>query len=535
MSEKISEFVVDNTVTDDGLITYVKNNQNFTIKQSDYITLLGVTGTIVQDGAVSATPVLDHQGTVNNIRNLEDGSGVKSSVSPENGITLDHNFTVDGTGAAILASPTAASPILRSMVGTGGISATVDGNTVVIDGDAGGLVNRVIVTKAADLSGTLDSTVEYFIDGSIDMGSQQITVPAGGLSLRGYNFDISKLTSTAASYTMFISPGGGSGNLLGQDFAIEVTGASSQVYDLAALTGNEAIEFNRVNYNNCTSLGEIDNYRQGLETGTGRFGGQPSLTLTGAWAGGYFIDTSIVRGLDSGMTGALFEAGTAFVMQSRFRSNANIDLPANAAFFDFAAVDFPNPSTLQIDSAIITRNGVSDATDSNLTPNIAASNLSCSWMGNQGLENTFVGGQGVTSVEVATTISIAGTFVDLAGTVVASDLQHFDSPSNGQLRHLGTTPVDYQLSGQVILSTSANDEVDLKVVIFRSATTSFEDGKTTRRVINNLQGGRNVAYYGLVDNITLNQNDYVKLQVANVNATNNITSELDSYFLVGAR
>jgi len=92
--------------------------------------------------------------------------------------------------------------------------------------------NRVLVKTASDLAGTLDSTVEYFIDGIIDMGSQAIELPAGGLNFTGYNFNVSKLVSSASNYTMFTSPVGGSGDLLGKDYAIEVTGASSKVYDL---------------------------------------------------------------------------------------------------------------------------------------------------------------------------------------------------------------------------------------------------------------------------------------------------------------
>jgi hypothetical protein len=306
------------------------------------------------------------------------------------------------------------------------------------------------------------------------------------------------------------------------------------VYALVSATGFDAIEVSRLNYNDCTSLGDVDNYRQGLETGTGRFGGKPELTLTGTWAGGYFIDTSIVRSLTDGAY-TLFKAGVGFTMASRFRSNQNIDLPASASFFDFTSSNFPNPSTLQIDGAIITRDGVADASDSNITPNIAPSSLSAQWMDNQGMQNTFVGGEASITSETTTTISSSGVFVDLAGTFVATDLQHFDSPSNGQLRHLGTTPIDYQVTGQFVLDSTSNDEVDLKVVIFRAATTSFEDGKTQRRVINNLQGGRDVGYFAVTDNITLNQNDYIKLQVANVAATNDITAELDSYFIVGAR
>jgi len=285
---------------------------------------------------------------------------------------------------------------------------------------------------------------------------------------------------------------------------------------------------------NCSSLGTISGYRQGLEVGTGRFGGSPELTLAGTWLGGYFIDTSIVRSLSDGAY-SLFKAGAAFVINSRFRSNQNIDLPASASFFDFAASNFVNASTVQLEGCIITRDGVFDADDTNLTPNIAASALVCAWSSNNGLPNTFVGGESVVSVEATTTISSSGVFVDLAGTFVPADLQHFDSPGQGQLRHLGSTPREFSITGQVVLDSGSNNEVQLKIVIFRSATTSFEDGKTLTRVINNLQGGRDVGYYGLSDNITLDTNDYVKLQVANVNNTTNITAELDSFYMVGAR
>lgn len=400
--------------------------------------------------------------------------------------------------------------------------------------------SEVVVRRASDLSGTLSSTAVYVIDGIVDMGSQSIEIPAGGLTVKGFSFDVSQLISTATSYTMFTSPVGGSGNLLAMDVAMDVSGTSSQVFDLIGDTGNEAIEFTRVNWNNCTSMGTIDGYRQGLETGTGRFGGTPNLTLKNPWTGGYFIDTSIVRSLGAGMTGALYQAGTGFTMASRFRSNQNIDLPASAAFIDFAPANFTNPSTVQLDGCLISRAGVFDATDTNITPNIAASDLQSNWTNNNGIDNTFEGGESTISTETATTITTSLTtdptaFVDLAGTYTTSDLEHFDAPANGQLRHLGDSPVNYRVISQLVLECTSNDEVDLKLVIFRDASTTFEDGKTQRRVINNLQGGRNIGYFVLLDNVTLNKNDYVKLQVGNVNATNNITAELDSFYIVQTR
>ena len=397
----------------------------------------------------------------------------------------------------------------------------------------------VMVTQASDLAGTLSSTSIYIVDGIIDMGSQSIEIPSGGLTIKGFSFDVSKLISSAAGYSMFTSPVGGSGNFLGMDFAIEVTGTGSESFDLAADTGNEAIEFTRVNWNNCESRGTIDGYRQGLEVGCGQFGGKPSLILKNPWSGGYFIDTGIVRGLDAGMTGALYQAGASFTMASRFRSNQNIDLPASAAFLDFAPANFTSPSTLQLDGCLISRDGVVDASDSNITPNIAAADLESHWTDNTGLDNTFEGGETAVSVSATTTITTSAVFVDLAGTFTASGLQHFDSPAAGQLRHLGDSPINYSVAGQLILECDANNVVATKVVVWRDASSTFEDGKTSTRVVNNLQGTRNVAYLVVLDKITLNKNDYVKLQVANVStaptSTTDIEAEVDSFFTVEKR
>ena len=137
------------------------------------------------------------------------------------------------------------------------IKASVNFNGADADGRLGVLeladtASTVVVKQASDLSGTLLSNVVYFIDGIIDMGSQSIEVPAGGLSLIGSTFDVCQLTSSAAGYTMFTSPVGGSGNLLGKDLAFETSGAGSQVFNLVSATGFDAFEFARINFNNCT-------------------------------------------------------------------------------------------------------------------------------------------------------------------------------------------------------------------------------------------------------------------------------------------
>ena len=393
----------------------------------------------------------------------------------------------------------------------------------------------VVVTQASDLAGALSSDVVYFIDGIIDMGSQSIEVPAGGLSLAGHNFDVSKLTSSATGYTMFISPAGGSGNLIGKDYAVEVTGASSQVYNLTSSTGFDAFEFARINYNNCTSLGTITDYRQGFETGTGRFGGAPNLTLAGTWVGGYFIDSCIVRSLDTGMTGALFQAGASFSMSSRFRSNMNVDLPASAAYIDFAPSDFPNPSTVQLTGMIISRNGTFDANDANLTPNIAAADLPSAWSDNVGLNNTFEGGEAAVTAEITTTVSVTNTYYDIAGTWTTNDLQHFDSPSNGQLRHLGNSPREYSVAASLVIDGTTGDDIRIRVRKWDNSASAFVEEFSQVREINALVGGRDVAFFTLLGKVVMDQNDYIILQARNETTTGNITAEIDSFFRVEER
>ena len=116
------------------------------------------------------------------------------------------------------------------------------------------LDNQVIVKKASDLA-VIDSSKEYFIDGIGDMGSQQITVPAGGMTIKGYNFDQSQLVSSENNYDMFSSAS--SGNFLATDVAFEVSGTASKLFALVSATGDEAIEFNRVNFNNWTTSAKV--------------------------------------------------------------------------------------------------------------------------------------------------------------------------------------------------------------------------------------------------------------------------------------
>lgn len=119
-----SEFVAKDTVQAGGYLDYVVNGTNYKIAYDNFVANLGVTGSIVQTGAVTGAPVLEIDGPVNRIRNLEGGSGVNVNISAQNGVSLSHSFTANADGLPILLNTTAASPTIASIVAGSGISVT---------------------------------------------------------------------------------------------------------------------------------------------------------------------------------------------------------------------------------------------------------------------------------------------------------------------------------------------------------------------------------------------------------------------------
>ena len=445
-------------------------------------------------------------------------------------------YVVESEGTAWLPATVGGTYYPKGIYIYNGSSWVSDRNEIAISLDSI-LNNQIVVTQSnytTTLGGVIDSTKEYFLDGIIDLGTTQITVPDNGMTINGYSFDLSGLISSENNYTMFISESIaiGSGNLLMQDLHITTSGTSSKVYELYDANGFNAIEMSRVNYNDCTSLGDLYEYRQGLEFGTGRFGGSPSLTLHGIWLGGFRITTSIVRSMSDTTTEPLFKEGTLFQMNSRFLTDINADLGDLQPLLDFRDTNFPNPSTLELRDCLITRGGAISPNDSNITPNIDSSNLSCSWKGNNGVNNTFVGGIATVTAEVQTTINTINVSEVLAGTITNTDLQHFDAPANGQLRHLGDNPREYTVNFDFVLDGANSEDYVITLVKNDGVDNNIY---SQRRVVNNLQGGRDVAYFTGMANVILNQNEYLFWEVKNETTTSNCTLELDSSWSVEER
>ena len=529
---KKSSFSSNTLVPNGSYFDFVYNGQNIRIKDSDFYAALGVTGSIEQDGDPSGTPILDIQGSVNAIRNITGGFGISATVNAQNGVTLDTDFSFNQTGADLVDDVTASSPVFRSLVGGTGVTTTGSTGIITIDANTADLI--VIVSSGADLTGVLDSTKVYAIDGTIDMtGLGAITIPSGGLTITGYGTNVSVITSSTASHIMF----DGDGSLFAKGVTFTVTGTSAKVFDLTANTGSEAAEFETVNFTNCTSLGEISGYRQYLELNTARIGGGASLTFSGTMSGGISVTTSVAVAMSDTSTAPLFKRGTALSIGTRFKTNINCDLGTLMPFCDFTNSDFVNPSSYIISGARFSRDGVVDATDSNINTGITKSELAAQWDDNVGIPNTFEGGRLSISGTSATALSgqPIGTYLDLAGTYTADNLEHFDSPASGQIRHIGDTPRQYKFYLNIDVAGTAADVITVKVVKYDSSATSFSDIASQTREINNFTGSSDKAFFAFQDFPTLDENDYLKIQVKNDTAARDVTAQVGSYLIVEAR
>lgn len=290
---RISEFPAIGTIQDSDEITYISQGVNFRMTYGDFLDTLGVTGTIVQDGASGGTPILDTQGTVNNIRNLEGGSGIKTQTSPENGAQIDHDFLFDGTGQALSDNPSAAQPKFKSISAGTGISVVTDGDKIVVAQSAvPGSAKTVIVNEVGDFPApaagiiTLADSTEYRLINDIDVGANRFVVGAGS-AISGANSDVTALTYTGSGI-MFTG--------LDQSFRLErikINCASGTVWDMTDTTPfTNLYQIDNVTIA-CLNLGTLTNMGAVQITNTAWTGTGTGIVWSGASGGAYVSDRNI--------------------------------------------------------------------------------------------------------------------------------------------------------------------------------------------------------------------------------------------------
>lgn len=386
--------------------------------------------------------------------------------------------------------------------------------------------NRVIVKEASDLAGTLDSTKLYMVDGTIDMGGQSIEVPEGGLSIAGLNGgrDPFGLTSSANNYTMFTSPSGGySGDLVIESMTITTSGTSSKVFDIDNDGNSNAIDITGVNFTNCTSLGELSNYRQLLLNNVGFISISDGLSFNGTWTG-IAVLTSIVVNFPAA---TLFKEGTSFTIDN-VRSDINfLSVNASSVLFDFDAANFTSKGGFSLTNV---RSAATDA-----VPNIDGSSVYARFRNCSGIRNTYIGGQwSITSTAVTNLSSVSVSVpLKIAGTTTYSDLQWFTQTTDNAFVYDGDQTIEVEVKGNLSFTGTNGDVINIYVRQWDDSASSYIDlSETAGSTLNASGRAEGVAFnaIGTVDN-----NDRIELWVENDTAARNVTAQLNGYVILSER
>jgi len=165
-----SQFIEETSVPAGSSLGFFNNGYNYQITYANFLSGLGVTGSIAQDGDPVGVPVLDIQGTVNYIRNLEAGSGVSISVSAQNGIEIEHNFTVDTTGEPLMQDVGDPSPTFVSLVAGTGIDIVTSGSTIEISSTEAESYASVSMTANATATTIVSTATPVKVSGTFTLG-----------------------------------------------------------------------------------------------------------------------------------------------------------------------------------------------------------------------------------------------------------------------------------------------------------------------------------------------------------------------------
>lgn len=394
--------------------------------------------------------------------------------------------------------------------------------------------SMVIVKSAADLSGTLDSTKHYMIDGEIDMGNISIEVPEGGLSISGLNGgrDTSVLYSSENNYTMFTSPSGSySGDFLCKSMTMYVTGTNSKLFDLDNDNNNGSFEVSGVNFGGfgsvyCTELGELTSYRQFFINFGGFYNVKDGLTFNGDWSGLVITDSNAL-GSDAY---TLIKEGTALEFSGSIRSNANFgatsgSLNSSSVFMDFDEGNILSKGGL---SLINFRTSVDDA-----LPNIASSSSYVRFRNCDGIRNTYVGGQWYISSTATTTISTVSVPVKIEGNTTYSDLQWFTQTTDNALIYDGDQLIEIEVKGNLSFTGTNGDVINIYVRQWDDSASSYIDlSETAGSTFNSSGRAEGVAFNAIG---ALSNNDRVEIWVENDTAARNVTAQLNGYVVVSER
>ncbi len=509
---KKSNFPAKTVIESGAFFDYVFGGVNFKILDSDFFTALGVTGTIVPAGDPTGTPILDPQGTVNNIRTVEDGPGFKSSVSALNGIKMEHNFSEDIVGQKLFTDLTVPSPVARSLLAGAGMSITVDGNVITFAATGTAVPSTKIVTvnQLSDfptpVSGviTLEAGTVYLIANNISTANRFVLQEA--TSVVGQSLFAPTLIYTGTD-TMFTAL---DANVYFSTLSIIC--ATGKVWDISetAPGGTKIFVRTDVIVFACDSVGDFSSLR------TIDFTNSSELTVTtqGIVLSGTTWDLISFTKYAGVSTAAVkfIDLGAATANAIELRDLAFLGTNAGAfGVSGLAASGNLNTGALgQITGAAFT-GGMGTI------ENILPSDVRWVLEANQGVQDTVVDAMASTVANATeTVIAVAGTAVKLNATFTVDRDSKFTVDTTGRCTYIGERGVVVPVDIVATLRSASGTNKDISLYLALNGSTIAGSVKS------NKVGVTDPRIISVIWQLLLSENDFLEVWVANDTDTINL-------------
>lgn len=500
---KISQFLAQTSIPSDAEITYISGGTNHRITLADFLSSVGVTGTIVQDGDPLGTPVLNKAGSVNNIRNIEPGAGIKASVSPENGITLEHNFIEDTSGVELVVDLTVDQPKFRSVVAGTGINVASSNGQIQIALSAIPVSTKTVIVNdindfPAAVAGviTLESNTEYAVRNDITTANR--FVMGNKCVISGSDNIVINLAYTGSGI-MFTSA-----NKSWTIKNITITCSSGTFIDFDG-SGAEILQLKN-NVIIADILGTLDDF-----AGIHIDDAQLTAITNGFLFGG--VNGVILAESNLGVinAGVLYDLGTA-TFAGFSVTEAFVTLNGSSVFLDGAA-----------SSANLTTGNLGSVHNSRFfgagTPlqTITTADVRWEFSLNNGIENTekdCLMSQ-VTNI-TATAISVATTAVKLAGVWTEEDSFQFTTDSTGKMTYIGEKDAEFNVSMRFSAAPVSGSNKLIRFFLAKNGSVITNSG-----ALNNISSG-DLSSTTVFWRVSLVENDYIESYVANDTDTVNV-------------
>jgi hypothetical protein len=504
---KISSFNSTTALASANTITLLVDGANVNISVADFAAALGLTGTMSQLGDPTGTPILTKVGLDNQIRNLENGPGVKASVSPEGGALLEHTFTQDAVSVPITVGLGASSPTFVSFQAGDGIRLSLIDTHIEIN--ATGIAtsqNVIIVNELSDFPSpsvgviTLADNTYYLISGTVALGTNTITAGVNSV-IGGSDSSVSILTYTGTG-TMFTSTA--------DNFKItKVTAICTDgtLLDISS-TGGGVFQMINMTVPTVDTIGTITDMAA-IQLTDVAFN---DIATNGILFAGNFGALFGERNLFNITAGKVIDLGTS-IFQGKFSMDASFsDLAAGTVFLS-GLVDSGNMAAGVLGTLLnMSFTGAGDPLE-NITVNDALWQFSL----NDDIADTRPDGLLSFNTNVAeTVIAVIGTPVLIAGTWETQSTSQFTGTAGGRLTYNGgkdtTIPVTLSLTGGPVSGT--NIPITYHLYKNGSPVTGASQGNTISST-----AARNTS---LPWQITMTSTDYLEVFVSNDSTTANV-------------